>query len=98
MRGLLGLISFTPLLKVLLVRVLTTPAGIIASVVLARRLLVPLPFLAATVAFCHGLLIQRKYTAVVRTAIGLHLLVLRSAFMIGTQRGSVPGFVLAPQP
>jgi len=96
MSGLLGLICFTPLLEVLLVRVLTTPAEIIVPVVLAGRLLVPLPFLAATEAFCQGFLIQRKCTAVVRTAMGINLLVLSSAFIIGTQRGSVPGFLLAP--
>ncbi len=93
--GLLTIGSFTPLLEVFLLRVLAVPVEIVNSIVLAGRLLVPVPFLTAAQAFYQGLLIHRKQTGEVRTAMGVNLLVLVGVLFIGIRQGTLPGFLLA---
>lgn len=93
--GLLGLVAFTPLLEVLLLRLLAAPAHLAASVVLAGRWLAPFPFLTAVQVFYQGLLIGRQRTAQVRTAIGANLLMAGSVLVIGIHQGALPGFLLA---
>ncbi|MBI4758472.1 MAG: hypothetical protein HY783_05665 [Chloroflexi bacterium] len=93
--GLLGMVSFTTLLEVFLLHVLAVPAEIAGFVVLAGRLLASLPFLTAAQAFYQGLLIGRKHTAAVRTAMVANLLILSSVLVVGIRWGVVPGFLLA---
>jgi len=72
------------------------PTDIADLVVSSVRLLVPLPFLTAVLAFYQGLLIGRKRTAVVRTAMVANLLMLSSVLLIGIHQSLAPGFLLAP--
>ncbi|MCL5999598.1 MAG: hypothetical protein M1546_26565 [Chloroflexi bacterium] len=94
--GSLALLSFTPLLQLLLLGVLGVPLGLVVSIESAGQLLIPLPFLTATQAFYQGLLIRRQHTVAVCTAMGVNLLVLSSVLAIGIYQGTLPGFLLAP--
>jgi hypothetical protein len=93
--GLLALSAFTPLLEFLLLRVLAVPAEITGFIVPAVGLLVSLPFLTAAQGFYQGLLISRKRTGEVRTAMGANLLTLIGVLAAGIQQGTVPGSLLA---
>lgn len=93
--GFLGMMSFTPLLRVSLLRVLTTPEDIGSMVVSAGRLLALFPFLTAVQAFYQGLLIRQARTNVVRTATVINLSTLIGVLVIGIHQGGVPGFLLA---
>jgi hypothetical protein len=93
--GLLTLGAFTPLLELLLLRVLAVPAEVTSFVVPAVRLLAPLPFLTAVQGFYQGLLIDRKRTGEVRTAMGANLLILIGVLVAGIRESTVPGSLLA---
>jgi hypothetical protein len=93
--GLLVLLAFTPLLEILLLRVLAAPADVTGFVILAVRLLTLLPFLTAVQGFYQGLLISQKRTGAVRTAMGVNLLILIGVLVAGIRQGTVPGSSLA---
>lgn len=93
--GLLGIGFFTPLFKVFLLRVLMVPPEIAGFVISVGPLLIPLPFLTAAQAFYQGLLIHRRRTADVRTAMGANLLTLSGVLLVGIGQGTMPGFLLA---
>ncbi len=93
--GLLALGAFTPLLEFLLLRVLATPTDLTDFVVPAVRLLAPLPFLTAIRSFYQGLLIGRKQTGQVRTAMAANLLILIGVLVVGVQQSAAPGSLLA---
>lgn len=93
--GLLALVAFTPLLELLLLRVLAVPAEVTGFVVPVVRLLTPLPFLTAVQSFYQGLLIGQKRTGEVRTAMGANLLILIGVLVAGIRQSTVPGSLLA---
>ena len=93
--GLLGAMSFTPLLQVFLLRVLATPEDIAGLIVSVGRLLALYPCLTAAQSFYQGLLISQARTSVVRTAMAVNLLTLIGVLVIGIRQGGVPGFLLA---
>jgi len=93
--GLLGMMSFTPLLQVFLLRVLATPEDIAGLIVSVGRLLALYPCLTAAQSFYQGLLISQARTSVVRTAMAVNLLTLIGVLVIGIRQGGVPGFLLA---
>jgi hypothetical protein len=92
--GLLALGAFTPLLEILLLRVLAVPAEVTGFVIPAVRLLTPVPFLTAVQGFYQGLLIGRKRTGAVRTAMGANLLILTGVLVAGIRQRTVPGSLL----
>jgi hypothetical protein len=93
--GLLALVAFTPLLELLLFRVLAVPAEITGFVVPAVRLLAPLPFLTAVQSLYQGLLICQKRTGEVRTAMGANLLIVIGVLVTGIRQSTMPGSLLA---
>jgi len=93
--GLVGVMSFTPLLQVFLLRALAMPEDIAGLVASAGRLLTPFPFLIAAQSFCQGRLISQARTRVVRTAMAVNLLTLMGVLVIGIRQGGAPGFLLA---
>jgi len=93
--GLLALVAFTPLLDLLLLRVLEVPDEIVGFVVPAVGLLALLPFLTAAQSFYQGLLIGRERTGEVRTAMGANLLILTGVLAAGIRQGTMPGSLLA---
>jgi hypothetical protein len=93
--GVLALSAFTPVLELLLLRVLAVPVEVTGFVVPAVRLLAPLPFLTAVQGFYQGLLIGQKQTGDVRTAMAAHLLILIGVLVAGVRQSTVPGSLLA---